>query len=62
MPLIANGSLPYLRRTQSYWLYATKIGPNRVGPKGWGQPIADALNLCLKKLFSQPKQIYIYSF
>lgn len=28
----------------------TRIGPNRVGPKGWLQPIADALKLMLKEI------------
>ncbi len=28
----------------------TRVGPNRVGPKGWGQPIADALKLMMKEL------------
>jgi len=28
----------------------TRIGPNRVGPRGWGQPIADALKLLFKEV------------
>jgi len=28
----------------------TRVGPNRVGPKGWGQPIADALKLMMKEI------------
>ncbi len=27
-----------------------RIGPNRVGPKGWGQPIADAVKLMFKEI------------
>ena len=27
-----------------------RIGPNRVGPRGWGQPIADALKLLCKEV------------
>ena len=27
-----------------------RLGPNRVGPKGWGQPIADALKLMFKEV------------
>jgi len=28
----------------------TRVGPNRVGPKGWLQPIADALKLMMKEV------------
>ena len=27
-----------------------RIGPNRVGPRGWLQPIADALKLLMKEI------------
>lgn len=28
----------------------SRVGPNRVGPKGWGQPIADAVKLMMKEI------------
>ncbi len=28
----------------------TRVGPNRVGPKGWGQPFADTVKLMLKEI------------
>ena len=34
----------------------TRVGPNRVGPKGWLQPIADALKLMFKEIII-PDQI-----
>ena len=33
----------------------TRIGPNRVGPKGWLQPIADALKLLMKEIIIPTK-------
>ncbi len=30
--------------------FQTRVGPNRVGPKGWFQPIADAMKLMFKEL------------
>ncbi|MBL4761223.1 MAG: NADH-quinone oxidoreductase subunit H, partial [Gammaproteobacteria bacterium] len=32
-----------------------RIGPNRVGPKGWLQPIADALKLMTKEIIFPTK-------
>lgn len=38
-----------------------RIGPNRVGPKGWLQPIADALKLLFKEIiFPTKANIYLY--
>lgn len=39
-----------------------RIGPNRVGPKGWLQPIADALKLIFKEVIvpsSSSKALFI---
>ncbi len=33
----------------------TRVGPNRVGPKGWLQPIADALKLLMKEIIIPAK-------
>ncbi|MCY4051492.1 MAG: NADH-quinone oxidoreductase subunit NuoH [Gammaproteobacteria bacterium] len=30
--------------------FQTRVGPNRVGPKGWFQPIADAMKLMFKEI------------
>ncbi len=38
-----------------------RMGPNRVGPKGWLQPIADALKLMMKEIIL-PKESNIYLF
>ncbi len=32
-----------------------RVGPNRVGPRGWGQPIADALKLLTKEIILPSK-------
>lgn len=38
-----------------------RIGPNRVGPKGWLQPIADALKLMFKEIiFPSKANIYLF--
>ncbi len=38
-----------------------RIGPNRVGPKGWLQPIADAVKLMFKEIiFPTKANIYLY--
>jgi NADH-quinone oxidoreductase subunit H len=33
----------------------TRVGPNRVGPRGWLQPIADALKLMMKEIIIPTK-------
>jgi NADH-quinone oxidoreductase subunit H len=38
-----------------------RIGPNRVGPKGWLQPIADAFKLMTKEIiFPSKANIYLF--
>ena len=38
-----------------------RIGPNRVGPKGWLQPIADAVKLIFKEIiFPTKANLYLY--
>ena len=48
-----------LMLTVAYYTYAerkilaymhVRVGPNRVGPKGWLQPIADAVKLMFKEI------------
>jgi NADH-quinone oxidoreductase subunit H len=38
-----------------------RLGPNRVGPKGWGQPIADAVKLMFKEIIV-PSNANIFLF
>ena len=38
-----------------------RIGPNRVGPRGWLQPIADAVKLLFKEIIvPQPSNLYLF--
>src|SRR5690606_5155354 len=38
-----------------------RIGPNRVGPRGWLQPIADAIKLLFKEII-QPRKANPYLY
>jgi NADH-quinone oxidoreductase subunit H len=59
-----------LMLTVAYFTYAERkiigymqlrIGPNRVGPKGWLQPIADAIKLMFKEIiFPSKANIYLF--
>lgn len=47
--LITIAWLPYAERKIIGYMQA-RIGPNRVGPRGWLQPIADAVKLIFKEI------------
>ena len=47
--LISVAWLPYAERKIIGYIQA-RIGPNRVGPRGWLQPIADAVKLIFKEV------------
>jgi NADH-quinone oxidoreductase subunit H len=47
--LISVAWLPYAERKIIGYIQA-RIGPNRVGPRGWLQPIADAMKLIFKEI------------
>jgi NADH-quinone oxidoreductase subunit H len=47
--IVAVAWLPYAERKIIGYMQV-RIGPNRVGPKGWLQPIADAVKLLFKEI------------
>jgi len=47
--LVVVAWYPYAERKFRAYMHV-RIGPNRVGPKGWLQPIADALKLIFKEM------------
>ena len=47
--LLCVAYLPYAERKIIGYMQV-RLGPNRVGPKGWLQPIADAVKLLFKEI------------
>jgi len=47
--LVVVAWYPYAERKVLAYMHV-RVGPNRVGPKGWLQPIADALKLMFKEM------------
>ena len=58
--MIAVAYLTYAERKVIGYIQL-RIGPNRVGPRGWLQPIADAVKLMFKEVIF-PKKSNLYLF
>lgn len=58
--LLMVAYLTYAERKVLAYMHA-RVGPNRVGPKGWLQPIADAVKLIFKEIII-PSQSNSYLF
>lgn len=50
MPLLGAVAYLTLAERKIIGYMQVRIGPNRVGPKGWLQPIADAMKLMFKEI------------
>ena len=54
--LLAVAYLTYAERKVIGYMQV-RLGPNRVGPKGWLQPIADAMKLMFKEIIIPTRRI-----